>query len=130
MKKLIIGSSMCLLLAGCSGGTAECNDSSIKESVISIINFNVQKTKWGQELYDNAVISEISISNVKTTSYNEKIDQYMCESQFNFEYKEEPQSVDISYELSYLEDQNDTEIGVYGVRDVKTEMIALNMLSR
>lgn len=130
MNKIFLAAPILLSLAGCSGGTAKCNDGTVKQTVMSIIESNVQKAVWGKELYDKSFVSNTSVSNIKTTSHNDELDSYTCAAQFDFEFKGKSQSVPVTYELSYLEDQDDTEVSVYGVDDVKSKMMSLAMYAR
>lgn len=130
MEKVMLAGSIALLLVGCSGGTANCNDSTVKQTAISIIESNIQKALWGKDLYDKGLVSNSEISSVKTTSNDKDLDTYTCAANFGFDFKGNPQSIAVTYELSYLEDQGDTEVSVNGVDAVKTKMMALAMFGR
>ncbi|MDN7144272.1 hypothetical protein KC131_26875 [Pseudomonas sp. JQ170] len=130
MKKVILAGSIGFFLAGCSGGAANCNDSGVKQSVMSTIESNIQKALWGKDLYDKGLVSNSEISSVKEISNNKEVDSYTCAANFAFDLNGNPQSIPVTYRLSYLEDQNDTEVSVYGVDLVKARMMSLAMFGR
>ncbi|MNJ21235.1 hypothetical protein D3C77_155820 [compost metagenome] len=130
MKKVIFAGSIVFLLAGCSGGTANCNDSNVKQTVLSTIESNIQNALWGKDLYDKGLVSNSEVSSIKETSRDKEVDSYTCAASFAFDFNGKSQSIPVTYKLSYLEDQNDTEVGVYGVDVVKAKMMALAMFGR
>lgn len=130
MKKHLLISILPLALSACSGGTAECNDGDIKDTVKNIIESNILKAVWAQDIYKQGLVTDVEVSAIKTTSYDEKLDFYTCAATFSFNYKDEPQAQAITYELSFLEDKGETEVGVYGVQDIKGKMMGLTMMRR
>lgn len=117
MKKAILMLVCAGTLVGC-GRTAECNDADIKETIVEILKDNVAGTEWGRKLFENGTVHDFSVTDVKKTGRDEDLDAYTCEATFRFAYDNAPKSWAISYELSRLEDKNDTEVEVYGLQGV------------
>ncbi|CAC9611728.1 hypothetical protein [uncultured Gammaproteobacteria bacterium] len=113
------------VLSGCGGNTLECNDSTAKEAVLNIILSHVAKARWGREMMPN--VSDTVIYNIKTLSYDEELDTYMCASKYSFNYKGNEYSKDIQYKLSYLEDIKDTEVAVFDIKAIKSKMMVAAM---
>lgn len=130
MKEVMLAGSIVFLLAGCSGGTANCNDGGVKQAVMSTIESNIQKALWGKDLYDKGLVSNSEVSGIKETSHNKEIDSYTCAASFSFDFNGKPQNIPVTYRLSYLEDKDDTEVEVYGVEVVKAKMMTLAMFGR
>src|SRR5690606_32582889 len=102
------------ILTGCGGGTSDCTDSDVKDTVVSIIANEVQKARWGQELFSKGLVDDLEVIRIKTTDYDEKLDRYTCAATFSFTFKGKEQSTDIQYVNSYLEEEGETEVAVYG----------------
>lgn len=114
------------ILTGC-GGTSDCTDSDVKDTVVSIILNEVHKAQWGKEIFSKGLVDDFEVTRIKTTDYDEKLDRYTCAATFTFTFNGKEQSKDIQYVNSYLEEEGDTEVAVYGADDVKTRMMALTM---
>lgn len=127
VKTVSIGILSAAILTGCGGGTSDCTDSDVKDTVVSIISNEVQKARWGKELFSKGLVDDLEVTRIKTTDYNEKLDRYTCAAKFSFTFKGKEQSKDIEYVNSYLEEEGETEVAVYGADDVKTRMMALGM---
>jgi hypothetical protein len=116
------------ILSGCGGGTSDCTDGGVKDTVVSIISNEVQKAQWGKEMFAKGLVEDLKVTRIKTTDYNEKLDRYICEASFSFTFKGNEQSKDIQYVNSYLEEEGETEVAVYGADDVKGLMLGLAMM--
>ena len=127
VKAVSISVLAAAILTGCGGGTSDCTDSDVKDTVVSIIANEVQKARWGQELFSKGLVDDLEVIRIKTTDYDEKLDRYTCAATFSFTFKGKEQSTDIQYVNSYLEEEGETEVAVYGADDVKTRMMALGM---
>lgn len=113
------------VLNGCVGGTSNCTDDDVKDTIVNIVISNVKKAQWGKELFSKGLISDVKVTRIKTIDYNKDLDQYTCSAKLSFKFQGEENSKDIKYINSYLEDEGETDIVVYGVDDVKTRMLAL-----
>ena len=132
MKKTILIMASIFILSGCSGGTGKCNDSDIKDLVTDIITSNVSEGKsnsWVKRLINEGSIGNLNLHNIKTSSYDEQNDSYVCEATFSFDVNDKGQSKPIKYKLSYLEDSGKTEASVYGIKAVKNRMIGAAILA-
>lgn len=127
VKTVSISILTAVILTGCGGGTSDCTDSDVKDTVVSIISNEVQKAQWGKELFSKGLVDDLEVTRIKTTDYDEKLDRYTCAASFSFTFKGKEQSKDIQYINSYLEEEGETEVAVYGTDDVKTRMMALGM---
>lgn len=123
MKLALLGVIGAFVLTGCSSGTLPCNDGDIKDTVLDIIASNINNAKWAIESQDAERLGNFSIDSIKTISYDENIDFYSCAGTFHYEFDDKPVSNEFTYELSYLEDSGETDIGVYNIDRIKVEMM-------
>lgn len=120
--KYIFAALAALTLTGCSGATAQCNDSEVKRTVMEIILSRVDG--WGGKGTRDSVVDG-NISQVRTTSRDEELDSYMCEANFVFSIKGKPYTKPVQYDLSYLEDEKDTSVSVDGADQAALGIIGL-----
>lgn len=113
-----------LTLAGCSSGTLPCNDEGIKETALEIITAEIRKARYVIESEKDSRLDNYSVSGIKTLSHDKQTDFYTCSANFNFEYDGKNLDKEFTYELSYLEDSDETEVGVYGIDGIKTRIMA------
>ena len=111
-------------LGGCSTGTSSCTDSDVKDTVINLVTGELKKAVWGREAFDKGTLDNLRLSRIKTAKYDEDLDQYTCNASFLFDVKAKTREQDIRYVNSYLEDEGDTEVIVYGANDVKNRIMA------
>lgn len=123
LSKCAVAAVFPVLLAGCSGGTLDCSDSVTKETVVDIVVSNIQTAVWGREAFDREILGNFDVSSVKTLEYDDSTDRYYCAASLDFELKGNPSSLDIEYVNSYLEDEGDTEVAVYDIKKIKTDLM-------
>lgn len=111
MKKIALSLACATLLAGC--GTAGCNDSGVKDTVVELLLEDVGDAAWGREMIGSERARGFRVTDVKTVERDEELDTYTCEATLSFEFDGEEQTRAIEYDTAYLEDSNDTEITVY-----------------
>lgn len=126
MRMLLVLFPVLGLLAGC-GGAARCNDSQVKETIVQMVDNQVKDAVWAQDMFDKGWISNIELTDIKTTSHDTELGSYSCEAQYHFDYRGHPQAKVLSYDLTYVEDRKDTQIEVYGIEAIKTRMMTLAM---
>lgn len=125
--KFIFASLACTIaITGCSK-TAGCNDSETKKTVERIVTQQVQKARWGEEMFEKGYLDGFKVEDVVTAYHDSKMDKYTCEANVSFSYRDKHKKVPIKYETSYLEDKKETDVGVYGVEKVKTQVMVLGM---
>lgn len=117
-------------LASCSDGVDTCTSSNVKDTVIEIIESNIKKAVWGKELFDQQKVKKLSLSKIKATDFDEQLQRYECEASFNFDFGGNEKTVDVKYVLSYLTEEKETEVAVYGVDEIKSLMMGLAMFGR
>lgn len=127
IKKVGLITGLVLVLGGCSGGTSDCADGTVKDTVLSIIESNIKSAKWARQAFDKGLVDDIELTNIKTVNYQENIDRYSCEATYRFTYKGHEASRDIEYVNSFLEEEGETEVAVYGVDDVKALLMGAIM---
>ncbi len=113
-------------ISGCSK-TAGCNDSETKETVERIVTQQVQKARWAEEMFEKGYLDGFKVEDIVTVSHDSKVDKYNCEANISFSYRDKYKKIPISYETSYLEDKKETEVGVYGVDKVKSQIMIFGM---
>lgn len=109
-------------LSGC-GGTLECNSSTAKETIVTIVSSNVETETWGQGFFSD--VSDVEVSNVKTLDHDEKLDSYACEATYSLNYKGRKFEQNISYDLSYIEDKKDTEVRIQNFSELRNRLLLL-----
>lgn len=124
MKLALASTITAITLTGCSSGTLPCNNGDIKNTVLDIITTEVRKARYAIESEESNRLNNYSIEGIKTLSHNEKTDFYSCSGKFSFEFDEKSTNKEFTYELSYLEDIDDTEVVVYGISGVKARVLA------
>jgi hypothetical protein len=72
-------------------------------------------------------LSNIEISNIKTTNSNKEIKEKMCEAKYSASFLDKEIKIDFPYKLSYLEDKKTTEVNV-NLEPIKSRYITLIML--
>jgi hypothetical protein len=112
-------------LGGCTSDVSDCNNSSVKESALDIIDSHLNQMPWYHEIRPN--LSKIEISNIKTTSINKEIKEKMCEAKYSASFFDKEIKIDFPYKLSYLEDKKDTEVSV-NLEPIKSHYAALIMV--
>jgi hypothetical protein len=118
-----------LTLTGCSSGTLPCNDEGIKQTALEIITGEIRKARYVIESEEDSRLSNYSVSGIKTLSHDEQTDFYTCSANFSFEYDGSNLDKEFTYELSYLEDTDNTDVGVYGIDGIKARILAKVMTS-
>lgn len=103
-------------LTGC-GGVSECNDTSIKETVLNLVDKEMTEyattTKFGS-WYQNAKpsFSDIKVYEISTSSKDDELGKRSCSAKYGFTYKDKEYSEDIVYKLKYIEDEDDTMVSL------------------
>lgn len=121
--RVIFCSIFSVILSGC-GGTIECNSSSAKETIISIVNSNIETETWGKNLLSS--ISDVEVSNIKTLNHDEKLDAYTCSAVYSLTYNGKQKfQKSITYDLSYIEDKDTTEVIIQNFSELRNGMLLL-----
>ena len=125
--KIITFFVLITILTGCGGKTLDCNDEKIELAIPRIISSLFQKARWGgREWVPGEIISNVSDAIIDNGDFNkietlydeEELDGYMCAGTFSFKYKGIEYSEKILYQLSYLEDTDDTGIYITGIQSI------------
>lgn len=111
-----------LTLTGCSSGSLPCNDEDIKATALEIIMEDIYKGGWAQKAEADNELGDYSITDIKTLKHDKDTGFYNCSAIFSYRFRNKQYSENFRYELSYLEDSDDTEVAVYGVDKIKSEV--------
>jgi hypothetical protein len=125
MTVLVTVVTMCNL-TGC-GGVSECNESQTKETALNIIDTNLSKAVWYQQMKAN--ITDAKISEISTMSKDEELEKRSCSGTYSFNYKGKNYEKDFEYELKYLEDEDSTMVSV-DVETIKQRVMAIAMFAQ
>lgn len=110
------------------GGKADCNSSASKKDVLEIIQSNLNNAVWYNEM-KLAITGEPKLESIKTLDTQNDGKQSQCVGSYTLTYNEKPHSIDVAYDLTYLEDKKDTEVKV-AVRDVQGGLMGLAVSER
>lgn len=121
MRTLLILSV--IALSGCSNAL-KCNDSGAKSQVLEVIDSHLEDARWYQDMKSD--LGKRSIFGINTTRENKDLGRYACSATYTFEYKGKVKEAEFSYELKYLEDEDETQILV-DVNTVKALYMTASM---
>ncbi|WP_302857466.1 toxin-antitoxin system YwqK family antitoxin [Ralstonia pseudosolanacearum] len=110
------------------GGKVDCNSSAPKKDALEIIQSNLNNAVWYNEM-KLAITGEPKLENIKTLDTQNDGKQSQCVGSYTLTYNEKPHSIDVAYDLTYLEDKKDTEVKV-AVRDVQSGLMGLAVSER
>lgn len=119
--------SLTALIQGC-GSKVDCNDSQAKADAIEIIQTNLAKNVWYNEM-SAALSADPKLSSIKTMSHSDELNQGTCRGNYNVTYNNKPREFEFNYSLAYLQDKGKTEVRV-AVNDVAGGLMALVMTER
>jgi antitoxin component YwqK of YwqJK toxin-antitoxin module len=114
--------STVLILQGC-GNSVDCNDSKTKESAIEIIQSNLAKVGWYEEM-SAAIAGSPKLSNVSTVSHDETANRSECRASYSLTYNGRPRELPVTYYLSYLQDKGSTDVRV-AVAQLASDLLGL-----
>jgi hypothetical protein len=95
------------VLTGCGGATG-CNDSSVKDKVMDLINTELAKDAYHTQLADK--YTDTGISQVQTTAHDDDLKTAQCHALYSFTYKGHVMTSEFNYETSVMEDTGDTYV--------------------
>ncbi|CAJ5232778.1 lipoprotein [Burkholderia pseudomallei] len=110
------------------GGKVDCNSSDVKKDALEIIQSNLNNAVWYNEM-KLAITGEPKLENIKTVDTENDGKQAQCRGTYSTTYNEKPRSIDVSYNLAYLEDKKETEVRVI-VGDVQAGLMGLVLSER
>lgn len=90
------------------GNKVDCNNSEVKDDVVTIIQEQLGKALWYREM-SMGIAEEVSLINIKTISHNEQLKQSQCNGTYVYTYNGKQREANVDYELAYLEDSGKVE---------------------
>lgn len=111
-----------IALQGC-GSTVDCNASDTKETALKIINQNLDKARWYNEIKPSLSGSP-KLINIKTVSQDKDLKTARCNAVYSLNYNGRDREIDVQYHLSYLQDKGEAEVRV-DVDSVKFKLMGL-----
>lgn len=106
-------------LTACGNNHLTCNDDEAKKEVLEVIHSHIDKV-GGFDSRIKPHLGKRYLSNVSTTESDKELGRYSCTATYNYEFKNKTRTVQISYDLKYLEDQRKSQASV-SVQPVKTD---------
>lgn len=125
--RTVLVSLSAVALTAC-GGKVDCNSSDIKKDALEIIQSHLAEAVWYNEM-KLAITGEPKLENIKTIETENDGKQAQCRGTYSTTYNEKPRSIDVTYNLAYLEDKKETEVRVV-VGDVQGGLMSLAMSER
>jgi antitoxin component YwqK of YwqJK toxin-antitoxin module len=101
---------LALGLTACKG-KVDCNDGSVKEDALEIIQSNLDKAVWYNEM-KLAITGTSTLENIKTEHAAESGKRAECSATYLMTYNGKERSFNVEYELAYLEDKKETDVAV------------------
>lgn len=115
----IVALSLACGLTACGNNHLTCNDEEAKKEVLEVIHSHIDKV-GGFDSRIKPHLGKRYLSNVSTTESDKELGRYSCTATYNYEFKNKTRTVQISYDLKYLEDQKKSQASV-SVQPVKTD---------
>lgn len=106
-------------LTACGSNHLTCNDEEAKKEVLEVIHSHIDNV-GGFDSRIKPHLGKRYLSNVSTTESDKELGRYSCTATYNYEFKKKTRTVQISYDLKYLEDQKKSQASV-SVQRVKTD---------
>ena len=122
MPKSIVAIAALALACGltaCGNNHLTCNDDEAKKEVLEVIHSHIDKV-GGFDSRIKPHLGKRYLSNISTTESDKELGRYSCTATYNYEFKKKTRTVQISYDLKYLEDQKKSQASV-SVQPVKTD---------
>jgi len=107
------------------GSKVDCNSSAVKKDALDIIQSHLDRDPVFNQMKP-AMTGEATIESIKTVDTENDGKQSQCVGSYTLTYNEKPRSIDVSYNLAYLEDKKDTEVRV-GIEDIKLWLFKLKL---
>jgi len=107
------------------GNKVDCNNSDVKEDVITIIKEQLEKSLWYREMR-MGIAEKTTLVDIKTLSHNENLKQSRCSGTYNYTYNGKPRQANVEYELAYLEDSGKVETKA-NVTEVQSALLRVAM---
>lgn len=115
----IVALSLACGLTACGNNHLTCNDDEAKKEVLEVIHSHIDNV-GGFDSRIKPHLGKRYLSNVSTTESDKELGRYSCTATYNYEFKKKTRTVQISYELKYLEDQKKSQASA-SVQPVKTD---------
>ncbi|MEN4880424.1 hypothetical protein ABEI17_06820 [Pantoea agglomerans] len=110
MFKIFISLVIAFILSGCNEDTPKCSSTDVKNLVIDISRKVIEKPLK----LDADVL--ISVNNIRTLSYDSKLDVYQCAADLTFTKPNLKQDIPITYRIQKTDEGNGQfYINVYGL---------------
>lgn len=107
------------------GEKVDCNSSTVKKNALEIIQSHLDLDPVYNQIKP-AMSDEPKLENIKTIDTDKDRKQAQCSGSYSITYNEKRRSVDVAYDLAYLEDKDDTEVMV-GVKDIQFWLFKLKL---
>jgi len=114
-------------LSAC-GAKVDCNSDTVKKDALEIIQSHLDTATWYREMRI-AITGEPKLENIKTVEKNNDGSQARCRGTYTYTYNDKPRTVDVAYNLAYLEDKKSTEVRVV-VNEVQAGLMGMVMTER
>ncbi|WP_410497719.1 toxin-antitoxin system YwqK family antitoxin [Chitinibacter sp. S2-10] len=111
-----------LLFSGCFS-SVDCNSSDAKDTALRVIANELDKAAWYQDV-KLALEGTPLLEDIKTISKSDSPKAVVCQANYSFTYNGKPHSINVDYDVSYLEDKGDIEVAV-AANDLKSRLIAI-----
>lgn len=115
----IVALTLACGLTACGSNHLTCNDEEAKKEVLEVIHSHIDNI-GGFDSRIKPHLGKRYLSNVSTTESDKELGRYSCTATYNYEFKNKTRTVQISYDLKYLEDQKKSQASV-SVQRVKTD---------
>lgn len=110
------------------GNKVDCNGSAVKKDALQIIQSHLDGAAWYNEM-KLAITGDPKLENIKTVDADKDGKQAQCKASYSINYNDKLRSIDVSYDLAYLEDKKETEVKV-AVGEVQGGLMGLAMVER
>lgn len=115
----IVALSLACGLTACGNNHLTCNDDEAKKEVLEVIHSHTDNVD-GFDSWVKPHLGKRYLSNVSTTEADKELGRYSCTATYNYEFKKKTRTVEISYDLKYLEDKKKSQASVT-VQPVRTD---------
>lgn len=109
--QILLALSLTVLLQAC-GSKVDCNNSKNKDNALEIIQSNLSNAVWYNQL-GASLKGTPELSSIKTVSKNDELKQSQCNGKYSFTYNEKLRTIDVNYEIAYLQDKGESEVKVF-----------------
>ncbi|EYS96545.1 hypothetical protein CF68_20335 [Cupriavidus sp. SK-4] len=114
-------------LSAC-GAKVDCNSDSAKKDALEIIQSHLDNAVWYREM-KIAITGDPKLENIKTVEKSEDGSQARCRASYSYTYNDKPRTVEVPYNLAYLEDKKKPEVRVV-ISEVQAGLMGVVMTER